>query len=157
MLVVILVVCDHCHWSEVYWSELHFPTSHCCYWFPARHSFPPPDIVWWDDRRKSLCFAELTVCYESNFEEAAQRKEVKYSELVDKANRAGYTYTLLHVTLEVGSRGVPHYSSFIKLAQAIHLKSKELQSLLERASVAGLKGFFTIWCTRNKAFQSDLP
>ena len=91
----------------------------------------------------------------SNFEAAAQTKEVKYSELVDKANRAGYTSTLL--TLEVGSRGVPHYSSFIKLAQAIHLKSKELQSLLERVSVAALKGSFTIWCARNKTFQSDTP
>ena len=35
----------------------------------------PPDIVWWDDQQKSLMFVELTISYETNFNDAAERKE----------------------------------------------------------------------------------
>ena len=33
-----------------------------------------PDIVWWDFSDKSVCFTELTVCFETNFVNAAVRK-----------------------------------------------------------------------------------
>ena len=28
-----------------------------------------PDLVWWDDKHRSLTMAELTVCFETNFEQ----------------------------------------------------------------------------------------
>ena len=31
--------------------------------------------VWWDDKARNLCLLELTVCFETSFEEAAQRKK----------------------------------------------------------------------------------
>ena len=34
------------------------------------------------DSQKQLWLAELTVCFETSFEEARERKEVKYGELV---------------------------------------------------------------------------
>ena len=46
-----------------------------------------PDMVWWDDAHRSLCLVELTVCFESNFDDAAQRKTVKYT---DRAKLSGY-------------------------------------------------------------------
>ena len=52
------------------------------YCFPT-HITPTdlrPDLVWWDDSQKTLCLAELTVCYDTNFAEAACRKS-KYEDL----------------------------------------------------------------------------
>ena len=40
-----------------------------------------PDVVVWDDARKKLLLIELTVCFETMFEDAAQRKQAKYEEL----------------------------------------------------------------------------
>ena len=65
-----------------------------------------PDIVWWDFSDKSVCFTELTVCFETNFVNAAARKTTKYTDLVRQARSNGYRVTLL--TLQVGARGVPH-------------------------------------------------
>ena len=48
-----------------------------------------PDMVWWDYSQKQLWLAELTVCFETSFEEARERKEVEYSELVLTTERAG--------------------------------------------------------------------
>ena len=107
-----------------------------------------PDLVWWDDTSRSLCLAELTVCYESNFEEAAKRKSAKYSDLAEQAELSGYSTTLL--TLQVGSRGVPHYDSFKQLASATNMSAKELSLLLQKVTRAALMGSFTIWCSRNK-------
>ena len=62
-----------------------------------------PDMVWLDDSEKQLWLAQLTVCFETSFEEARERKEAKYNELVAAIEQAGYNTTL--ITLEVGSRG----------------------------------------------------
>ena len=32
-----------------------------------------PGIVWWDSSSRSVCLAELTVCFETNFDDAADR------------------------------------------------------------------------------------
>ena len=48
------------------------------YHFPL-HIVPTdlrPDIVWWNDTEKSLNLLELTVCFESNFDDAAQRPNI---------------------------------------------------------------------------------
>ena len=54
-----------------------------------------PDLVWWDDLHMSLYMAELTVCFETNFEEAARRKTAKYDHLVEQAKARGYSTELL--------------------------------------------------------------
>ena len=54
------------------------------YKFPC-HIVPTdlrPDIVWWDSSFRSVCLAELTVCFETNFDDAADRKTAKYADLV---------------------------------------------------------------------------
>ena len=123
---------------------------HDNYEFPL-HILPTdlrPDIVWWDSRNRSLCLAELTDCFESNFEDAAIRKTAKYTDLVDQANNNGYNTTLL--TLQVGSRGVPHYESFSKLATVLHMSTRDLTNLLQCVTRAAILGSFTIWCSRNR-------
>ena len=89
------------------------------YAFPL-HIIPSdlrPDIVWWDENSRSLCLAELIVCFESNFEDAVLRKSAKYLDLADQAELNGYHTTLL--TLQVGSCGVPDYTSLSRLSYII--------------------------------------
>jgi hypothetical protein len=33
-----------------------------------------PDLVWWDEAHESITLVELTACFETNFEEARQRR-----------------------------------------------------------------------------------
>ena len=125
------------------------------YSFPT-HIVPTdlrPDLVWWDSSKHSLCFVELTVCYDTNFEEASRRKLSKYEDLAEQARVRGY-HTSVH-TIQVGSRGVPDYDSFAKLADMLQIPDKELNNLLERVIRAALIGSFTIWCSRNRTSESQ--
>ena len=58
-----------------------------------------PDIVWWDDQQKSPMLVELTISYETNFDDAAERKEVMYEELITRTWASGYGTEF--ITLEV--------------------------------------------------------
>ena len=86
-------------------------------------------LVRWDEAHKSLILAELTVCFETNFEEAAQRKSAKYVYLVEQAQARGYKAEL--ITLQVG---VPDLPGFQKLSQSLSLPSKSFVKLLEDVS-----------------------
>ena len=57
-----------------------------------------------------MIIVELTVCFESNFQEARTRKEEKHSELVEEVKENGFVVDL--ITLEVGSTGFVNYDSF---------------------------------------------
>ena len=59
-----------------------------------------PDLVVWSDTQRVVMLAELTICFETNF----QRKSAKYHDLLESCTANNYNSTL--VTLEVGSRGV---------------------------------------------------
>ena len=61
----------------------------------------------------------------------------------------GYRATLL--TLQVGSRGVPHYESFADLARVLKMSNKDLLSLVTNTAKAAIQGLFKIWCSRNKS------
>ena len=107
-----------------------------------------PDIVLWDSSFRSVCLAELTVCFETNFDDAADRKTAKYADLVQQARGNGYRATLL--TLQVGSRGVPHYQSFAALARVLDMTNMDLMTLIANTTKAAIQGSFKIWCSRNK-------
>ena len=64
---------------------------------------------------------ELTVSFETNFEEAARRKTAKYLHLVEQAKARGYRSEL--ITLLVGSRGVPDLPGFENLAANLSVKT----------------------------------
>ena len=60
-----------------------------------------PDIVVWDDISKNVYLIELTVCLETNFEVARERKVSRYTDLVEEAEQHGYKCEL--ITVEVGA------------------------------------------------------
>ena len=62
-----------------------------------------PDVVLWSPAQKFAVLMELTVCHETNFEDAHRRKANKYEDLVETGRRNGYDTST--VTLEIGSRG----------------------------------------------------
>ena len=78
-----------------------------------------------------------TVCFETSFEEARERKEVKYGELVSTTERAGYNTTL--ITLEIGSRGIAHLPGFTTLAH-VAISQRDLSSLLHERCQAAITG-----------------
>ena len=42
-----------------------------------------PDLVVWSDPQRILVLVELTVCFETNFVDASQRKQNKYQDLLE--------------------------------------------------------------------------
>ncbi len=72
-----------------------------------------PDVILWENSEKSLTLLKLTVCFESAFEEAWIRKEEKYRDLISEAEEVGYKARC--ITLEMGSRGLPHVNGFKEL------------------------------------------
>ena len=61
------------------------------------------DIVWWDDHHKSPMLVELIISHKTNFDDAAERKEIRYEELITGTWDSGYGAEL--ITLGFGSRG----------------------------------------------------
>ena len=121
-------------------SDYHFP----------HHIIPTtqrPDVVWWDDSKKKLCLIELTVCFETSFNDARERKMVRYEELHQQAQKEGYCTTL--ITLEVGSRGTIHNWGFSALQNELHLPNKASATMLKDICQTTIAESHRIWCQQN--------
>ena len=70
-------------WSPTYLTITSSPPS-----IPLTN--PRPDIVADDIQAKTAIILELTVCFETNFEDARKRKEEKYCELVEEVIENGF-------------------------------------------------------------------
>ena len=90
---------------------------------------------------------ELTVCFETTFDDAAQRKRARYAKLQQSARDAGYQTAI--ATLEVGSRGIINYCGFSSLKKHLQIREREFGALLQSLSVEALLQSFRIWCLRN--------
>ena len=107
-----------------------------------------PDIVWWDDDMKSLNLIELTVCYETNFDEAAKRKDERYQDLLNDVSSMGYTTSL--ITLEMGSRGLPHLPGFYRLRDMMGMSRRKFKELMAATTRQALLGSHQVWVNRNR-------
>ena len=119
------------------------------YQFP-HHIVPTtlrPDIVWWDNTKKKLGLVELTISFETSFDDAAERKRTKYEELQQQARDEGHRTTL--TTLEVGSRGIVHNPGFSILKKELCLSHREVSALLIDISQETILQSHPIWCQRN--------
>ena len=96
--MIVATVSNHLLPTETLTSDL------SDYQFP--HPIVPtslrPDAVWWDDTKKTLSLLELTICFETSFDDAAECKQAKYEELQRQAQEKGYRASLN--TVELGSR-----------------------------------------------------
>ena len=107
-----------------------------------------PDIVWWDDLRKTMVLVELTIPFDTALEGAKERKEAKYEHIQVSARSKGYHTSL--ITLEIGSRGIPNMPGFEALQNTLQLPSPAFHKLLMSAIKATIEGSFFIWVQRNK-------
>ena len=112
-----------------------------------------PDVVWWDDTRKKICLVELTICFESSFQNAAERKKIKYEEVVERARASGYTATF--ILLEVGSKGIKNPHGFDCLKKVFNITKRDYATLLVQLSQIAITESFKIWCMRNADHQND--
>ena len=96
---------------------------------------------------KTAIIVELTVCFETNLQDAKQRKVAKYSELAEEIEERDFVVDL--ITLEVGSRGFVSYDGFCQLRDSVGASQRELNELLHSISLVTIKGSFQIWTCRN--------
>ena len=121
----------------------------------GQYSFPQhivatdlrPDVVWWNDTARKLCLLELTVCFETSFEEAAQRKKIKYADIVEQARLSHYTTKL--ITVEVGSRGIVNMDGFQQLQDELNVQKRDMLKLLTVVAKTAIVQSHKIWCKRN--------
>ena len=104
--------------------------------------------MYWDETTKKVSLIELTVCYDTLFEGAIKQKEERYQKLLDTLQDAGYTVS--PVTVEVGSRGIPNPTGFLRLRANLGLPRSSLANLMVSASTQTITGSFKIWCMRNQ-------
>ena len=86
---------------------------------------------------------ELTISYETNFDDAAEGKEVKYEELITGAQASGYDTEL--IMLEVSSREVIN-PALLTLNICFTDMSKLLLCTCKRA----IEGSYSVWCSRTE-------
>ena len=111
-------------------ADLH---DHQPYTFPPHitHTDLRPDLVLWNNNSHLVCLVELTICYETRFEEAHNLKEGKCADLVEEIREAG-EYSPELITLEVGSRGPFHQVGFDDLKSCHDAPTKEWEAMLMR-------------------------
>ena len=127
-------------------DQYHFPPC-------LAHTDLRPDLIIYSELTKSATLMELTVCFETNFEEAKSRKETKYADLVDEIKENGFTVDL--VTIEVGARGFLKYESFRRLNEVLGADRKEFFTLLLDVAKVTIKNSFRIWTQRNSLSEPD--
>ena len=96
-----------------------------------------------------MLIIELTVCYETGFEDAADRKTRRYADLVEEVRKQGYRCQT--IPLQVGSRGVIHeegLNEFRCCLKPVH--NKEWKKFLIALTTAAIEESQHIWSNRNR-------
>ena len=106
-----------------------------------------PDVVLWDDKTKKLCLLELTVCFETSFEEATQRKKIRYADIVDQAKLSHYISKL--ITVEVGARGIVSMKGLKQLQDKLNVTKSGMSKLLTAFVKTIIVESHKIWYRRN--------
>ena len=102
------------------------------------------DIVLWSTEAITAHLFELTVCFDTNFSAAAERKTSKYSELVE-AIGSTTAYTCCLYTLQIGSQGIVDQDSLNPIQSILHCTRKAFNRLLLSLSITAMTESFKIW------------
>ena len=107
-----------------------------------------PDIILWSTASHTAYLLELTVCFDTNFSAAAERKTTKYFELVE-AITSTTPYKCCLYTLQVGSRGIVDQDSLNPIRSILQCKRADFNRLLLSLSTTAMTESFKIWSRRN--------
>ncbi len=131
--------------------------SNTSYRFPC-HIEPTdtrPDIVCWNDSAKEAHLVELTVCFDTLYEQACRRKEERYHDLAEAMRAEGYKTDL--ITVEVGARGMLNLAGFLKLKGAFTYSNSQLRDLMVSVSKSAIRGSFKVWTMRKHPQPDRTP
>ena len=103
-----------------------------------------PDIVIWDSQ--VIHIIELTVPFETNAVDAAERKTLHYQDLRESCALRRRSSI---ITLEVGSRGFLCAEGFQKQYSLLCTKSKSRQKFEVEVIREVIASSYDIWCKRN--------
>ena len=107
-----------------------------------------PDIVVWSATLQEVWVIELTVCFETRYEEAHNLKVNRYADLMEQIDDSTHSGSL--VTLEVGSRGILSLPSFTLLKQQLLICTRrQWEEALSNITRTAISGSHRIWVTRN--------
>ncbi|XP_019616086.1 PREDICTED: uncharacterized protein LOC109463676 [Branchiostoma belcheri] len=101
-----------------------------------------PDIVIWSESSREVVFGELSVPWESNIEEAYERKLTRYAELEAVCRDKGWRSSCY--PFELGCRGFVA-ASLHKWLNKMGLSRKEIKSTTRAAAEAAEAGSAWIW------------
>ena len=120
------------------------------------YTFPPhiassdlrPDIVVWSDTTRSIALLELTVCHESNFVDAYQRKLIRYLDLEEDIRQSHFRVKTYPI--QVGCRGFIDPKSFEGIkANTMNVGAKVWRRFLQEIALITIKASHAIWTSRN--------
>ena len=117
---------------------------------PPHHLCPTnlrPDLVIWNDAKRTVMLIELTCPFEENFVDAAVRKHARYHDLATMARSEGVQCSVWPI--QIGSRGMIDTDSLEDLIKFLHLSGSAVSSFLVSLSSIVIRGSFSIWCSRN--------
>ena len=116
-----------------------------------------PDLVIINRSEKIISLVELTICFETNFEAANDRKKERYTQLKLDLEDRGYICHLF--PLEVGSRGHISKKNKLTLANILTLNKISLKynELLTNSSKISLLCSYSIFHAYNQPTWSDPP
>ena len=120
--------------------------------FPIVDTSQKPDLLVYNEERKVMKMIELTVSWETNIDDAFDRKNKRYARLCKDCRAEGWQVDCLPI--EVGARGfvgkrVP------ALLTKIGLNSKERGRVMKDIQEAAEKSSFWIWLKRNDTTWND--
>ena len=125
----------------------------------SQNSFISIDIVIIDrsSPTPTVWLFELTISFETNFEQAHTRKKVRYTQLKSDIEDSGYICN--NVPFEVGSRGHISISNRSNLATIHGLASPKmkLKTFIQTISKISLLCSYSIYVSRNDRGWSDPP
>ena len=112
-----------------------------------------PDIVAVQDNNKSIMIIELTIPFEPNIRKAHERKEMKYSCLIDDLIEEGYNTQLY--CIEVGSRGLISPDNERHLQSLFQASKRDIKNLKKDLSRISLLSNYTEWNAQcNQAWEN---
>ena len=124
-------------------DQYHFPPC-------LAHTDLQPDVIIYSELTKSATLMELTVCFETNFEEPKSWKEMKYADLMDEIEENGFIVDLVTIEMEFLK-----YESFRRLNEVLGADRKEFFTLLMDVAKVTIKNAFHIWTQRNSLSEPD--
>ena len=96
-----------------------------------------------------IYLVELTVCHESNFDAADERKTARYYDLVQSLSEK--RYLVKQFNLLVGSRGFIHNANLNSLCTELRIPARTKENMCLQIIKTVMEESFKIWIKRNSS------